>query len=112
MAANTFNVTEQHNGFRIPLHGDMEVTLNLDVTNKFSIILFCKTKELFTVRTNKAILNLSGASVQSLQIGGRIGASYEMMFNAITNTWEFTKTNIARKLAPQLINRLPWETVG
>jgi hypothetical protein len=110
MAANTFNVTAIHDGYRIPLHGDMDVSLNDSVSNNFTIRFFCKTKEFFVLKTDRMILDLTGNRVTSTTIGGQIGLSYEMMYNTATNTWEFSDSNVVAPRLRKFFNRLPWES--
>jgi hypothetical protein len=112
MAANTFFVTAANNGMRVPLRGDMAVALNGDVDNTFSIRFFTESKALFTFTTNKAVVDLSGNVVQSMQLGGDIGRSYELMFDSLHNQWKITDRDIVKFVPRKLTNRLPWEDGG
>lgn len=110
MAAHIFSVTADHNGFRLPLRGDLEIALNAIVDKHFTVTLYTETADLFKVSTNHAIRGFDGTNSAYVMVGGQIGLSYELMYDPDAGLWKFTDAGIVRYIGRKMVNKLPWET--
>lgn len=95
MAANVFNITQEHNNARLSLHGDMSIAFNNEVSNNFQIRLFTSTYDLFSLDSDEfQFKDIAGNLVNGLIFGGKPGLFIELMFDPEERIWYITANNL------------------
>jgi chitinase len=94
MADHTLIITSAHDKQRIDLHGNMDVLLDTEVTDDFSVVLFTSTSEVFTIRsTLLQFIDANGTLATSFNFGGRPSLFVELMYNPTAKVWRIVTTN-------------------
>jgi hypothetical protein len=111
MALNNLLIGSAHNGARIWLHGDMDVTLGVGLPSSFSVLFFTTTEELFAIKSAESITGIDGKSTQSLPFGGMTGLSIELSYDNTAKRWLVVDNNIMRDtgIPEHLVSEYEWE---
>lgn len=94
MATNTYQVTQDDDGVTIPLRGDMAV--NITHTPNPSCLLPFVTQDTgtFVITSAKPIRSLTSTPSNTMTVGGKIGLSFMLQFDAGRDEWAMTLNNL------------------
>lgn len=107
MAQHTYSVTAADSGKRIPLRGDMDVSMDSTVDASFMVGFLTEDDTPFTFNSTLGFLNNTGAVVNQLTVGGRPNTSVDFMFDTNTQVWRLVASNMPK--ARRLSGKYPWE---
>lgn len=99
MPKTVISITPAHNGKTLMLSGDMAVSFDVKPEDGFKVRLFTTDLNAFTVSAAVGkIVNLAGAEVSSIVIGGAVAVYAELQYLASANKFFIVDNNLEKGL--------------